>query len=106
MPTPNNPPTTLHQLLAQRRQESGLSFQNLSFRSHVDVAYLCRLEKGQASNPGRNVVLRIGIGMGLGVEEIDDLLVAAHHLPLSAGMPMLPSRSDTFNSTAVGASET
>lgn len=105
MPTPNNSPTVLYQLLAQKRQESGLSFQNLSLRSHVDVAYLCRLEKGQASNPGRNVVLRIGIGMGLGVEEIDELLVAAHHLPLSAGMPILPARSGNLSSPAVNASE-
>jgi transcriptional regulator with XRE-family HTH domain len=81
------PPRLLQELLAQRRRESGLSFQLLSERSQVDVAYLCRLEKGQASNPGRNIVLRIGIGLGLGLEAMDELLIAARHLPLSIGTP-------------------
>lgn len=105
MRPPNDPPRMFQELLAQSRQESGLSFQSLSIRSHVDVAYLCRLEKGQASNPGRNVVLRIGIGMGLGVEEIDELLIAARHLPLSAGMPMPPIRSGAFTSTVLNSPE-
>lgn len=90
----------LPQLLAQRRRESGLSFQILSDRSQVDVAYLCRLEKGQASHPGRNVVLRIGIGLGLGIEAIDELLIAARHLPLSASIappPAVPAQARSFS---------
>jgi len=69
--------------LRDRRQEGGLSFRSLSARSQVDVAYLHRLESGLAARPGRNIVIRIAIGLGLNLQETDDLLIIAGHLPLA-----------------------
>ena len=43
----------------------------------MDVAYLHRLETGRASQPGRDILIRIGIGLGLDVEGLDELLMAA-----------------------------
>lgn len=72
-----------HKILRLYRAESGLSFHQLSERAHVDVAYLHRLEKGQATRPGRNVILRIGFGLGLTLEATDEILAAGGHLPLA-----------------------
>ena len=73
---------SLHEQLQHYRAEYGLSFQQLSARSYVDVAYLHRLETGRAARPSRDILLRIAIGLGLDVERTDDLLATAGHLPL------------------------
>ena len=70
--------TTLERL----RKSAGLSFDQLSSRTLVDRRYLWDLETGKKGNPGRNILLRIGIGLRLEVEELDDLLREAGHLPL------------------------
>ncbi len=75
-----------YEILRLYRAESGLSFQQLSERSHVDVAYLHRLERGQATRPGRNVILRIAFGLGLDLEATDELLAGADQLPLVPGL--------------------
>ncbi len=72
----------LTELLKQYRAEAGLSFQALSNRSAVDVAYLHRLETGYAGNPSRDILLKIGIGLGLDVATIDYLITTAGHWPL------------------------
>lgn len=69
-------------LLRFARLERGPPFHQLSERSRVDVAYLYRLEGGQASRPGRNVAIRIAIGLGFALEATDELLRAAGHLSL------------------------
>lgn len=69
-------------LLRLARLEQGLSFHQLAERSHVDVAYLHRLEDGQASRPGRNVAIRIAIGLGLDLEATEEFLRATGHLSL------------------------
>jgi transcriptional regulator with XRE-family HTH domain len=76
------PTITLATTLEHLRKSAGLSFDQLSSRSLVDRRYLWDLETGKKGNPGRNVVLRIGIGLRLGVEELDILLREAGHLPL------------------------
>jgi len=72
----------LSEKLEQLRAESGLSYQLLSDRSQVDVAYLHRLETGRASRPSRDVLIRIGIGLGLDVTGLDELITVAGHWPL------------------------
>jgi len=68
--------------LKKQIAESGLSYQQLAERSAVDVAYIHRLASGKAINPGRNVVIRLGIGLGLDVYGVDELLKATGQLPL------------------------
>lgn len=69
-------------LLRFSRLEQGLSFHQLAERSQVDVAYLHRLEDGQASRPGRNVAIRIAIGLGFDLHAAEEMLIAAGHLSL------------------------
>jgi hypothetical protein len=40
------------------------------------------LEDGQAFRPGRNIAIRIAIGLGLDLDATEELLLAAGHLPL------------------------
>lgn len=68
--------------LSQLRAEAGLSYQHLSERCCVDVAYLYRLETGKSMRPGRDILIRIGIGLGLDVVSLDELITIAGHWPL------------------------
>jgi len=69
------------EILKRRRLEGGLSFQSLGQRSRVDLAYLHRLENERATRPGRNIVIRIVIGLDLDLQETDHSLIIAGHLP-------------------------
>jgi len=51
-------------------------------RAWVDCAYVYRLAKGTKCHPGRDVVIRLGIGLGLTVPDLDELLMAAGYAPL------------------------
>ena len=64
------------------RAERAFTFRQLSDRSCVDVAYLHRLENNIATRPGRNVLLRVSIGLGLDIDDTDELLMVAGHVPL------------------------
>jgi transcriptional regulator with XRE-family HTH domain len=64
------------------RAERALTFRGLSDRAHVDIAYLHRLENNLAVQPGRNIILRIAIGLKLDIDDTNDLLIVAGHLPL------------------------
>jgi transcriptional regulator with XRE-family HTH domain len=76
------PAITLATTLGHLRKSAGLSFDQLSSRSLVDRRYLWDLESGKKGNPGRKILLRIGIRLRLEVEELDVLLQEAGHLPL------------------------
>lgn len=68
--------------LKQLRAAYGLSFQQLSERCYVDVAYLHRIETGRARRPSRDVLIRIAFGLGLELEAADVLLTTAGHVSL------------------------
>ena len=70
------------ELLKFWRAERALSFRQLSDRSCVDVAYLHRLENNIATRPGRNVLLRVSIGLSLDIDDTNELLMVAGHVPL------------------------
>lgn len=72
----------LGQTLRLLREAAGLSYNALGERAHIDAKYLFNLEVGKRSNPSRNVLLRIGVGLGLDVPSLDELLVAAGHIGL------------------------
>lgn len=74
--------TLLADKLAELRQRSGLSYDRLSARSHTNVSYLHALESGKKAHPSRDVLIRIGFGLGLEAESVDELLLLAGHLPL------------------------
>ena len=70
------------ELLKYWRAERAFTFHQLSDRSCVDVAYLHRLENNVSIRPGRNVLIRVSIGLGLDIENTDELLMVAGHIPL------------------------
>lgn len=74
--------TSLSDKLKQLRAEYGLSFQLLSERSYVDVAYLHRIETGRVIRPSRDILIRIAFGLGLDLEIANELITAAGHVPL------------------------
>lgn len=73
---------TFNTLLKERRAEAGLSYHQLSERTDIDTAYILSLEHGTKNNPSRDIVIRLGIGLGLDVQEIDELVTSAGHLSL------------------------
>lgn len=74
---------SLATMLRHDREEAGLSLEVLAHKVQTSPAYLFRLEKGTAANPGRNFTIRLGIALYRDdLDHIDLLLQAAGHLPL------------------------
>ena len=74
--------TELTQLLQHFFHKSPEGYHGIAARAYIDVGYLHRLVNGVKHNPGRDTVIRIGLGMRLNVAEVDELLLAAGHAPL------------------------
>ncbi len=86
-------------LLRQMLAKSGLSIRQAANRSWLDHSYLSRLvsqdwdplnpqirgSPGRVRRPSRDVVLRLGLGLSLTVDETDELLLAAGYAPLVKG---------------------
>jgi len=70
------------ELLKYWRAERNFTFHQLSELSDVDGGYLNKLENNIATRPGRNVLLRVSIGLGLNIENMNELLMVAGHIPL------------------------
>ena len=73
---------TLSQLLREYFERTELSYCRVAQLCWVDVAYLHRLIGGHRSNPSRDIVLRMALGMRLTVAETDELLMVAGHAPI------------------------
>jgi len=70
-------------LLRHDREEVGLSLELMTHKVETSPAYLFRLEKGTAANPGRNFTIRLGIALYRDdFDRLDQLLIAAGHMPL------------------------
>jgi transcriptional regulator with XRE-family HTH domain len=56
--------------------------------SGINEAYILRLERGERSNPSRDVVLMLGLALvessesSVGIWDIDELLLSAGYAPL------------------------
>lgn len=50
--------------------------------AHLDVKYLHQLVQGKKHNPSRDAVIRIGTALKLGLDDMDELLLAAEYAPL------------------------
>lgn len=72
-------------------EESGLSFDRLAARSRTTPSYLHRLVTGKANRPGRNFILRLAFGLSLDIDNADELLKSAGHLPLLGDEPPPPA---------------
>ncbi len=70
------------ELLKYWRAERAFTFRQLSELSDVDGGYLNKLENNVSTRPGRNVLLRVSIGLGLDIENTNELLMVAGHIPL------------------------
>ncbi len=70
------------ELLKYWRAERAFTFRQLSELSDVDGGYLNKLENNVSTRPGRNVLLRVSIGLGLNIENTNELLMVAGHVPL------------------------
>jgi transcriptional regulator with XRE-family HTH domain len=70
------------ELLKYWRAERALSFLQLSELSEVDGGYLNRLENNVSIRPSRNILIRVSIGLGLDIDDTDELLMVAGHVPL------------------------
>lgn len=56
-------PNPAVRLLLEMASEAGLTRHQLALRANVDDRYLARLESGEAVNPGRDIVLRLGVAL-------------------------------------------
>ena len=75
-------------------QMRGLSVTRVAHRSWLDTAYVWRLAKENVDvlnkrsgrrldkHPSRDAVIRLGLGLSLAIEEMDELLLAAGYAPL------------------------
>jgi transcriptional regulator with XRE-family HTH domain len=70
------------ELLKYWRVERDFTFRQLSELSDVDVGYLNKLENNVSTRPSRNVLIRVSIGLGLNIENTNELLMVAGHIPL------------------------
>lgn len=75
------------QLLRDLRERARKSRYELHKVTGLDQAYLKRLEDGSKSNPSRETVLMLCFALVrgnevLGIEDIDELLLAAGYAPL------------------------
>ena len=85
---------TFSDLLRRFIHARGLSVTRLANRSWLDTAYVWRLAKENVDvlnrrsgrrrerHPSRDAVIRLGLGLGLAIEEMDELLLAAGYAPL------------------------
>jgi transcriptional regulator with XRE-family HTH domain len=74
-------------MLKRLRAKAGKSRYKLAQWTGLSEAYLLRLENGERSNPGRDVVLRIALALvydspAIDVYDIEELMLSADYAPL------------------------
>ena len=85
---------TFSAVLRRFMEGHGLSITSLARHSWLDIAYVWRLVRDEndllnpqpggarARHPSRDAVIRLGLALRLGIEEMDELLLAAGYAPL------------------------
>lgn len=81
--------------LNRHLRASGMSLTQLARRSWLDISYVSRLvnlpcdplnprvdDSTQQRHPSRDAVIRLGLGLQLPIEDLDELLLAAGYAPL------------------------
>lgn len=69
---------TLSRFFFRQRRAYG----KVAAAAHLDVKYFYELVKGTKHNPSRDIVICIGTALKLGLDDMDELLLAAEHAPL------------------------
>lgn len=64
---------TFGELVRTKRELLGLSMRELARRTSVDVAYVSKIEKGQALNPNFSVVMRIARELSINIDMLQKL---------------------------------
>ncbi len=71
------------ELLRERVYACEASPADISRNSWIDAGYLSKMFSGQKTHPSRDVVIRLAaFGLRLGMEDTDELLMAATFRPL------------------------
>ena len=78
---------TFSQALKRLRIKAGKSRYRLAQYSGINETYVLRLERGERTNPSRDVVLMLGLAIvegsdSVGIWDIDGLLLSAGYAPL------------------------
>ncbi len=86
----------LGETIRRFRERAGKSVPALATETSIDRMYLYRLEKqdadwlnrplegGPVKQPSRDLIIRIGVGLALTCDEMDELLMLAGYAPLYA----------------------
>jgi transcriptional regulator with XRE-family HTH domain len=75
--------TSLLQRYGDRTKLRGKRQSQIARDAWLDESYLSRLFSGERENPSRDaLILLSAFGMGLAVEEVDEVLMAADYKPL------------------------
>ena len=75
--------TALLKKYGERVQKRGKTMSHIARDSWLDESYVRRLLNGERSNPSRDVLILLCCwGLGLSVEEFDEVLQAADYKPL------------------------
>ncbi|HEU0074391.1 MAG TPA: helix-turn-helix transcriptional regulator [Dehalococcoidia bacterium] len=74
----------LTQLLRRHRARLDKSQADIARDAWLDESYVSRLFSGERSNPSRDALILLAVfGLSLGLEDTDDLLMAADYRPLA-----------------------
>jgi hypothetical protein len=75
--------TPLTQLLRRHRARLNKSLADMARDCWLDESYISRLFSGERTNPSRDALILLAVfGIGLCLEETDELLLAADYKPL------------------------
>jgi len=73
----------LTQLLRQHRGRLEKSQADIARDAWLDESYVSRLFSGERTNPSRDALITLSVfGLELGLEDVDELLMAADYRPL------------------------
>ena len=86
----------LTEVLQRYRAQSNKTQHDIALGAWMDEAYVSRLFRGERIHPSRDALILLTVfGMGLGLEESNEVLLEADYKPLALpGSRALPARFD------------
>jgi transcriptional regulator with XRE-family HTH domain len=75
--------TSLSELLRRQKTRLNKSQADIARDAWLDESYVSRLFSGERTNPSRDALILLAVfGLGLNLEDTDELLMAADYRPL------------------------